>query len=343
MNHRSPHLLGLNLVLPATAGLLVLGAASCAGLLLRRVNTSVRRPSNVALYFSVETRDGRPVAGLDAKQFRIYEDDRLISPYESKQTILNPDVAVSHYMILLLDLSGSIVESGSLPKLIQAATAFTTRISRGREVAVFGFDGRKQLIPVVSFTSDAATVRSGLERLKNHRVRDPSTNLNGAVVLAIRRLERKMARASRPLVFGTLVVFSDGSDRAHRVSAERMYQTVDRTPVSVFVIGLGGELRAGELSRLGRDGFVRASDEKSIKSAFDQVANRIEAEGRKFYLLSYCSPSRAGVHRLRVEAHFQGKRGTLEHSFNARGFGPGCDPRQRPSFSLSRVRLRHRR
>lgn len=331
------------LALVALTALLPVGAASCVGLRLRRVNTSVRRPSNVALYFSVETRNGAPVANLDAKQFRIYEDGKLISPYESKQTILNPDVAVAHYMILLLDLSGSIVESGSLPKLLQAATAFTARISHGREVAVFGFDGRKRLIPVVSFTSDAGTVRSGLDRLKSHRVRDPSTNLNGAVVQALSRLERKMARSSRPLVFGTLVIFSDGSDRAHRVTEKKMYETVDHSPVSVFVIGLGGELRARELSRLGRDGYVRASDEKSIKGAFDQVANRIEAQGRKFYLLSYCSPSRAGKHRLRVEAHFQGKSGSLEHQFNARGFGPGCDPKQRPSFSLSRVRLRHRK
>ena len=327
--------------LTITLILAALSVTGCVGLRLRRVNTSVRRPSNVALYFSVETRSGQPVAGLAAKQFKIYEDGRLISPYESKQTILNPDVAVEHYIVLLMDLSGSIVESGSLPKLIGAASAFTDRVARGRKVAIFGFDGRKRLIPVVGFTEDPAAVKAALARLQNHKVKDPSTNLNGAVVQAIDKLKRGMASSSRPLTFGTLVVFSDGSDRAHRVTTKKMYEVVEKSPVNVFVIGLGGEMRRGELSRLGRDGYVTATDDKNIKAAFDQVANRIEAQGRKFYLLSYCSPSRAGKHKLRVEVTWQGKHGGLEHAFNARGFRPGCDPKQKPSFSLRRVRMKH--
>ncbi len=330
------------LLSPAAVALAAVVLAGCPKLELRRVNTSVRRPSNVALYFAVETSDGQPVAGLDAKQFRIYEDGRLISPYESKQTILNPDVAVSHYMVLLMDLSGSIVESGSLPKLIKAASAFTERVARGREIAIYGFDGRKRLIPVSGFTGDAATVKAALARLEGHRVKDPSTNLNGAVIHAIKKIKRRMARSSRPLTFGTLVVFSDGADRAHRVTAKKMYQVVEKSPVNVFVIGLGGEMRKGELSRLGRDGYITA-DDKNIKGAFDQVANRIEAQGRKFYLLSYCSPSRAGKHRLRVEVTWDGKSGSLEHEFDARGFRPGCDPKQKPTFSLRRVRLKRRK
>ena len=92
--------------LTATLFVVALLAAGCAGLRLRPVNKSVQRPSNVALYFAVETRGGQPVAGLDAKQFRIYEDDQLISPFESKQTILNPDVAVFFHACGVLILEG---------------------------------------------------------------------------------------------------------------------------------------------------------------------------------------------------------------------------------------------
>jgi len=67
------------------------------------------------------------------------------------------------------------------------------------------------------------------------------------------------------------------------------------------------------------------------------VATRIEAAGRKFYLLSYCSPSRAGKHQLRVDVHFRGKVGSLVHEFDARGFAPNCDPNLKPRFSLRRV------
>ena len=91
---------------------LALGAG-CSRLQLKLHNSSVQKPSNVALYFSVETGGDEPVGGLTAESFRIYEDGQLISPFESKQTILNPEVAVSHHALLLIDLSGSITESGS--------------------------------------------------------------------------------------------------------------------------------------------------------------------------------------------------------------------------------------
>jgi len=319
---------------------MVISAGFGCGLKLRRINTSVQRPSNIAVYFSVETHNGYPVAGLDAKQFRIYEDGQLISPYESKQTILNPDVAVSHTIVLLLDLSGSIVQSGSLPALINAANTFADRVAKKSKVAVYGFDGRKRLIPVVGFTTDAAAVKTGLERLRNHKVKDPSTNLNGAIVKAVDKTEKQMARASQPLRFGTLVVFTDGTDRSHRVTAKAMHAQLDKSAVSVFVIGLGAEIDSGQLSKIGRDGFVKATNKSSIDKAFSQVAHRIEAQGRKFYLLSYCSPSRAGKHRLRVKVSYKGKSGSIDHAFDAKGFRAGCDPKRKPSFSLRRVRLR---
>ncbi len=262
---------------------MVLSAGFGCGLKLQRINTSVQRPSNIAVYFSVETHGGEPVAGLDAKQFRIYEDDQLISPYESKQTILNPDVAVSHSILLLLDLSGSIVKSGSLPALINAANTFADQMAKKSKVkvAVYGFDGRKRLISVVGFTTDTASVKSGLERL-------------------------------------------------------------DKSSVAVFVIGLGVDIDSGQLSKIGRDGFVKATNKATIDKAFTQVAHRIEAQGRKFYLLSYCSPSRAGKHLLRVKVTHKGKSGSIEHTFNAKGFRPGCDPKRKPNFSLRRVRLKRK-
>ena len=62
------------------------------------------KPSNIAIYFKVQTASGEPVGGrLSADQFRIYEDGSIVSQYESKQTILNPEVAVSHYTLLLVD------------------------------------------------------------------------------------------------------------------------------------------------------------------------------------------------------------------------------------------------
>src|SRR3954452_2036146 len=113
-------------------------ASGCAGLKVNLVDASVQKPSNVAVYFTVDTRSGDPVPGLTAEQFHIYEDDKLVSPFESKQTILNPEVAATHYTLLLVDMSGSVTKSGALPALEEAATRFTSRVGQYQKTAIYG-------------------------------------------------------------------------------------------------------------------------------------------------------------------------------------------------------------
>ena len=78
--------------------LLVVGC----GLKMELVDASVRKPSNVAVYFSVVDHKDVGVANLAADQFHVYEDGKLVSPFESKQTILNPEVAAVQYTLLLM-------------------------------------------------------------------------------------------------------------------------------------------------------------------------------------------------------------------------------------------------
>lgn len=326
--------------LPVLLPVLSLAVGAGCGLNLRLVNSSVQRPSNVALYFAVEGPGGKPVVGLDAKKLTIYEDDQVVSIYESKQTILNPDIDVDHFIVLLLDLSASMTESGSLPSLIEAAKIFAERVTKGAQVAVYGFEGTPRLIPVVGFTRDAGSLNAAISRLASFKARDPSTNLHGAVVEATGHLTQQLASSSRPLRFGTLVVFTDGSDRTHRVTEQTMHEALKESGVNRFAIGLGGEIDSRALARFGRDGFVKADDKGRLQAAFDKVAGGIENAGKKFYLLSYCSPARAGKHTLKVVAKSGIWRGSLSMPFDADGFGPNCDPNRRPTFSLTQVKFK---
>ena len=77
-------------VWPCCLSVVFLAACGGPGLRLTMLDASVQRPSNIAVYFTVDTEEGEPVPGLTAEQFRIYEDGQLVSVFESKQTILNP-------------------------------------------------------------------------------------------------------------------------------------------------------------------------------------------------------------------------------------------------------------
>jgi hypothetical protein len=322
---------------PLAVALLLAASFGCGGLQLQLKNQSVQKPSNVALYFTVEDKDGVGQPNLTAEAFRIYEDGNLISPFESKQTILNPETEVIRYTLLLVDLSGSITESNTLPTLTAAAAGFAEKVTKDHKVAVYGFDGGRKLIPVVGFTSSPGSVQGALNGLVNRKAKDPSTNLNGAVLEAVATLDQELARAKQPIKFGTLVVFTDGTDRAHRVPEEEMHRVLDEANLAIFVIGMGPELSEAQGSKIGRTGFVRAEDPSKVSAAFDEVAARMEAASKKFYLLSYCSPSRAGTHVLRVEVTTPAGSGSLSQEFNADGFGPNCDPNTRPKFPIGKI------
>lgn len=314
----------------------------CAGLQLTTVKTAEQRPSNVAVYFKVQTEGGGPVAGLTADQFRIYEDGQLVSRYESKQTIVNPEVAAAHYTLLLVDMSGSVSGSGSVDSLVQAVRTFTERIEKQEKVGVYAFDGTPDLYPIVPFTDQPGSAKAGIAQLSTFKPRDPSTNLNGAVVKALDELDVALSRAPQPLRFGTLVVFTDGTDRASRVPEAAMLQHVREMPFDVFAIGLGGEIRPSRLDAIGKSGKAMAADKNAIVKAFDEIGAQIEGRTRSFYLLSYCSPSRAGKHDVRIEAALNDAKGhevrsgSLTNEFDATGFAPGCDPNTPPSFDVSK-------
>ncbi len=313
--------------------------AGCAsGLKLLPIKSTSNKPSNVVVYFKVETSGGQPVGGLTADSFKIYEDGDPISQYESKQTILNPEVAASHYTLLLVDMSGSITDSGSVDTLVDAVGTFTDKVEQHQKVAIYAFDGSPDLHPLAPFSANGA--KAGVAALASYKPKDPSTNLNGAIIKGLDELKKALDHADNPLRFGTLVVFTDGTDRARRVSEEQMKKAIADTPYDVFAIGLGAEMQDAQLAAIGKTGTAKAADKNAVVNAFDQVATRIEAATKAYYLLSYCSPARAGQHEVTVEAHFKDAKndlsGSLEDKFDATGFGVGCDPNQKPSFDITK-------
>jgi von Willebrand factor type A domain len=320
----------------------LLATTGCAALQLTPIKMTQQKPSNVAVYFKVKTIDGDPVGGLTADKFRIYEDGQLVSQYESKQTILNPEVAAVHYTLLLVDMSGSVSDSGTVPDLVQAVSAFTDRVEKQQRVAIYAFDGSPDLYPIVPFTDQPGSAKAGVAQLSSFKPKDPSTNLNGAVVKALDELDNDLGKAKQPLKFGTLVVFTDGTDHANRVSESDMRQHIREKPFDVFAIGLGAEIKQPQLEAVGKSGTAMAKDKTAIVKTFDDVGAKVEAKTKSYYLLSYCSPARAGKHEVRIEAVIkdgegQGeKTGSLKSDFDATGFAPGCDPNTPPTFDVTK-------
>lgn len=318
-------------------------SAGCGGLNVKRINSAEKKPNNVWVFFTVQ--DGKdPVGGLTEEDFVISEDGEVVSKFESKQTIQNPEVAAVMYTMLLLDMSGSITDSGQAGALVDAAKEFAEKVGKTQKVGVYIFDGSEKIHSVVPFTEAQGSVQGGLEGLRNYKPKDPSTNLHGAVIEGLRTLKTELDKDKKPLKFGTLVVFSDGTDRAARVTRDQMKDEIGKDEYDdyeLFAIGVGAEIEKANLGDIGRDGTELAQDQTKVKEVFDKVANKIEAHTKRFYLLSYCTPARKGEHEVTIEAKRKQPEGSgsLTYKFTADGFGPppDCDPKAPPSFDLKKV------
>jgi hypothetical protein len=310
----------------------------CAGLHLQMVDRSVQRPSNIAVYFTVDTTHGDPVPDLTPADFHIYEDGSPVSVFESQQTILQPEVAAAHFTLLLVDMSGSVVGSPDMDKVVAGAASFAQRVSHYQKMGVYAFDGSPHITPISPFGS--GNPQGTLNAFAAFKPKDPSTNLNGAILEAIKVLDHQMSQSTVPLRFGTLVVFTDGTDHAARVSRDALHNALNGVDFEVYAIAVGAEVNDSEIRAIGRNGTFTSKDPADIRRGFEEIGQRIEGFSKRYYLLSYCSPARAGEHQVEIEAVKGAMRGRLQYDFKADGFGPNCDPNQKPAFSTRHPRTK---
>ena len=303
------------------------------GYALRLESREVRKPANVSILFQVRTSAGKPVPGLTVEDFTIFENDEPISAFEAVRAIVpKPGKFVSRTM-LVLDLSGSVLNASSLPALKEAARSFVTSTlpvsaTNEAEVGIWWFDGAADLHSLSPFTNNRAALLTAIDKIAPGISTDVSTNLNGAVINAVSMAaERDRDDERREVISANaVVIFTDGTDRASRKTEQEAVTTVtqNKEEVSIYTIGLGNEIREASLKSIGVNGFVLARNVSELMGAFNSVGANIRDEANSYYLLEYCSPKRAGTNTVKIQAARGSVSGSLATSFSASGFGGGC-------------------
>jgi hypothetical protein len=309
---------------------------------VKPVSVTVEKPSNVAIYLSVSD-SGEPISGLTADNFSLFENEQAVPILDSQLTLLERDVAAVHHSVLLVDMSGKLDDEAKRVSA-RAAAGFVRKVRRTQGVSVFAFDGSSDLVTIGEFERNAKDPGPAeLEQLATFSSRDPSRNLNGALFEGMKRLDGQLMAIKKPVRVGTVVVFTRGPDLAGRVSGEELSKKLDASKYDVIAVGIGkGEDRW--LEEIGRFGVVRAQTPNTVGVALDEAANKVGTARDRYYLLSYCSPSRAGKRWVRVDVKFKKldgseREGSLEHEFDATGFTAGCDSKAPPSFAVAQAEI----
>jgi hypothetical protein len=314
--------------------------AGCGGTLrVTKLGASAQRPANVALFLSVTDKLGQPVGGLALANFRVYEDKKLISETKGKRALLDTGIASSRSSLLLLDLSGPMVDSEDLPELAKAVGQFVDKVGASQSVAVSVFDGGDEVAPLFGFGAHMETAKV-VEAIRKFRPRSRTTNLNGAVFQGLGALKEQLAQATTTEKGAALVVFTDRGDLAHSVNPSVLEQALKDTPVDVYVIAAGEKVSRPEIAAIGHSGIFISNDPKAFKKGFEQVTAKLTTAGDGRYIFSYCTPKRRGDHKLRLEVAVPGDTGELVYEFSADSFKAGCTPKKRPSFSALTAALK---
>jgi len=278
-------------------------------------------PSVVKAYFSLSSCDGEPISGVTAEDFVIKEDGRTVEPQMGSQKVIQDQDRIRRTNLVLVDMAGSIAGGQNLGYIQRALLEFSNRILQDHEMALYAFDGREDLIEIADFTTKSGEITSAIETLDAFEVKDSSRNLNGAIIKGLKMLSSREQQFKDALFIGSMVVITDGIDHAGFASDSRAANDAASSKYTVQALGLGGDIDKDFLKAVGKDTASFTTKLDSVGRIMLDMAEEIQTRAGSYYILAYCSLSRAGSHKVTVE--LKGHGGALEFNFKADSFSGG--------------------
>jgi len=331
--------------LVGTLGLCLLSGCNLVsgGVKVEPVAVSTQKPGNVALYVSV-SKHGNGVLGLKKEDFKVYENGALLDNEQIKLTLLSTNASTSRHAAVLVDMSKSLKRE-ERKSIADALRPFIARLRQRESVSLYAFDGAEKVHLIQDFSQDARAEPdekdTSLDRLLGFSRKDASTSLYSAVIDGAQQLSTSLATQGRPVENGTLIVVALNPDSAGRVEESKLRDFVDESPHHIFLMTVGTQASAADITFIGKTGGTRAGSPMTMGAPLNDIANAVDDELFRNYLVSYCSPSRAGKRDVKLEvtsrdAQGNASVGSYSTEFDAEGFGPGCDPDASPQFVATR-------
>lgn len=240
--------------------------------------------------------DHRPVIGLSADNFHIYEDGR-----EQKIRIFHAEDTPAT-LGLVIDNSGSMANKRR--DVINAALAFINESQRDDEMFIVDFNRRAWLgLPAsMPFTNNVSELRATLMETRT----EGTTALYDALELSLNHLKKGTHQRK------ALVLLSDGGDNASILKLEEVLRMAQQSSATIYCVGIydpfAKDKNPGILKKIAK---VTGGETyfPSNSSDLQEIWRRIAGSIRAQYTIAYVSsnPARDGTYRnVRITA--SGKR-----------------------------------
>eukprot|EP01060_Flectonema_neradi_P032994 TRINITY_DN53_c1_g2_i1.p1 TRINITY_DN53_c1_g2~~TRINITY_DN53_c1_g2_i1.p1 ORF type:complete len:2070 (+),score=437.91 TRINITY_DN53_c1_g2_i1:62-6271(+) len=320
----------------------------CAGGLMQNAPTNFTQGINsfLSMTFTAQCADGTPVGGLTfspcdtLSSIQVMESDingQFSSTYEARHRITCIAKPAHIVSLILVDMSNSIHRGRGVSQYQSYVSAYLDGMSSdvsSHVAAIYAFDGSQDIVRISDFNSPTAakSTVTNLNCATNPTLcRDPSTNLNGAIVQGSALL-RQYITGNPTASDGTyrqpfLVLVTDGTDQSRFETDAAAQAAIVSNGVGVFGIGIKGERRDGgrgvdltRLQNLATSGVYISQNANMIQESFGRVSSAITTAAASSYRLDYCTAKRSGTHTLRVQLTHHNSVVLWDHQFDASAF-----------------------
>jgi hypothetical protein len=278
----------------------------------------------------VYTKEGAPVTDLDTPNFKVYENNKLVPEKKAKRALLETKPIEAQLMLVLLDVSGPVVDGEDFPDLVTDVSHLVDTVNKSGQAAVSVFDGEDEIVPMLGF--GASGEKAAMDSIRHFRPRNRNGNLDGAIVQGLDVLDKQLESATAPFSYGTLVVVTDRGDLAHKVPADAVKKRLAATPASVQLVAFGPKASKAELEPLAPGGLFLSPEPKDFGKELTSVAKKLDDAANARYLFSYCSNKREGNPTMTLVIETPDDHGRVVYKFSADGFRTGCSAKHRPLF-----------
>lgn len=257
----------------------------------------------------VEDKDGKPVQGLTAKDFRIFENgvERKIDFF---QPVRSGGKKRPLMIVFAVDVSGSMT-AAEIEKLRKAITAFIERF--GDYESYFSLISfAMEVERIQSFTNKPEQLKRALEKLHRDQL-GRSTHAFDAVDFSVRSIEKstpKSLRGREPK--RAVIVITDGFPVGDTVSPATVIERANQTGASVFSIILPSYSPTGRDTRplmtlFEASGIVERTGGSSLYALdnnFEPIFQALAEEITASYAIAFYpdETSDAGKRTVRIES-----------------------------------------
>jgi len=263
------------------------------------VNTS--NHPRIEITVSVVDPVGRPLAGLTANDFGVFEDNKQ-QQIKSITSITDENIPLG--IVLVMDTSRSMF-GDPLAKAKAAATTFVDQVRETDELALVAFDTTVREIQPM--TKDRALIKQKINGLRSQN----QTALYDAIAQAVKTAQTSAAKRR------VIVLLTDGNEfgRISKIGGKDAYMLADKAGIPILSIGLGFEVDRAylqEASQRTGGSFYLSPGPQDLAKVYSNIATYL----RSMYVIVIDTslPADGTNHTIRVDYRKANDTGSAEFS-----------------------------